>query len=1039
MESSTPPAGAAPPTPPAGGAPPTLTDAVARLNGYWTQQGCAVMQPYNTEVGAGTLNPATFLRVLGPEPWRVAYVEPSVRPDDARYGENPNRLQTHTQYQVVLKAEPGDSQDLYLGSLAALGIDMGAHDVRFVEDNWASPALGAWGLGWEVWLDGLEITQFTYFQQAGGFSLDPVSVELTYGLERIVMALQGVRHFKDIAYAGGLSYGAVFGQAEYEWSRYYLDDADVEEVGGMFAAYEREAQRMIAERLPVPAYSYVLKCSHTFNILDSRGAVSPTERARSFARMRRLAHQVAELWVERREEEGFPVGRAGAPEWAGATGQPHPTGRQDNPGEAPLPVGDLAPSATDTGPADLAFEIGVEELPAADVQASAHAVRADLAARLAATHLSHGAITVHASPRRIAALVASVSRREHDRDEMARGPRQAAAFDADGNPTRAAEGFARANGVSVSELTTTEVKGVVHLAHRRHVAGRAAPDVLGDVLAGVVANLRSSDKNMRWNAPGLSFARPIRWVLALLGTEVVPVTVANLVSGRTTFVHRSDPRPRRDVASAERYMATLDEADVVVDRARRRELIRDQVVPLAKEAGGTAELDDALLEEVTDLVEGPNAVAGHFDPDYLELPAPVLVTVMRKHQRYFPVRSDPQNLLPTFVAVANGPCDHDVVRAGNESVLRARYEDARFFWSQDLKRRPEKFRADLERLTFAEGLGSMGDRATRIGRIALALHDELAPADPGGQTRATLERAAALVKFDLATQMVTELTSLAGVMGREYALRSGEPPAVADALFEEELPRHSADALPDTTAGALLSVADRVDLLAGLFAAGAEPTGSSDPYAMRRAALGLLAVLGARPELRALGVDRALDVAGAAQPLEWSDDVRRRALDFVARRWETQQLDAGIPADPVRAVRALARRPAEAADALAWLVEHRDDADFTRVARALGRASRIVKPDVASGWDPASAAEPAEDDLRAAVEAFAAALTNRGPDATSLPEFVAAAGEMVEPIDRFFDDVLVMVDDEAVRANRLGLLAAIRDLAAAVIDWTALD
>src|SRR3954447_20481795 len=240
----------------------TMQDALLALTKYWTDRGCIVVQPFNTEVGAGTLNPATVLRVLGPEPWRGADVEPSVRPDDARYGENPNRLQTHTQFQVILKPDPGNPQELYLGSLEALGIDIRAHDIRFVEDNWASPALGAWGLGWEVWLDGLEITQFTYFQQAGGLTLDPVSVEVTYGVERIMMALQGVGHFKDIAYAPGISYGEVFGQSEYEMSRYYLDDADVATSRVLLDSYAAEAARLVDAELPIPAHLCVLKMSH---------------------------------------------------------------------------------------------------------------------------------------------------------------------------------------------------------------------------------------------------------------------------------------------------------------------------------------------------------------------------------------------------------------------------------------------------------------------------------------------------------------------------------------------------------------------------------------------------------------------------------------------------------------------------------------------------------------------------------------------------------------------------------------------------------
>lgn len=336
----------------------TMQDALARLAEYWAAQGCLTVQPMNSEVGAGTLNPATFLRVLGPEPCRVAYVEPSVRPDDSRYGDNPNRIQCHTQFQVILKPEPGNAQELYLGSIAALGIDIAAHDVRFVEDDWAFPALGAWGLGWEVWLDGLEITQFTYLQQAGGVNLDPVSVEITYGMERILMALQGVRHFKEIVYADGVSYGEVFGQAEYEMSRYYLDDADVPTNRTLLDLYAAEAQRMIDLRLPVPAHTYVLKCSHTFNVLDARGAISTADRASEFARMRRLAAAVSQLWIALREELGYPLGVSSKLE------------------PPPAPAMEAVPVAADTGGTRrLVLEIGTEEMPPAEARGAREQLR----------------------------------------------------------------------------------------------------------------------------------------------------------------------------------------------------------------------------------------------------------------------------------------------------------------------------------------------------------------------------------------------------------------------------------------------------------------------------------------------------------------------------------------------------------------------------------------------------------------------------------------------------------------------------------------
>jgi glycyl-tRNA synthetase len=273
---------------------PTFQDALARLERYWNEQGCLVWMPHNVEVGAGTMNPATFLRVLGPEPWNVAYVEPSIRPDDARYGENPNRVGRHHQLQVILKPDPGNPQELYLASLATLGIDLTRHDVRFVEDNWESPALGAWGLGWEVWLDGLEITQFTYFQQAGSLELEPVSVELTYGLDRILMALQGVGHFTELRWSSEVTLGDMLYDYEVETSRYYFEAADIPRLRELFGVYEAEAEATLDAGLVTVSHDYVLKCSHVFNVLDARGAVGVTERAQLFGRMRRLSARIAE-------------------------------------------------------------------------------------------------------------------------------------------------------------------------------------------------------------------------------------------------------------------------------------------------------------------------------------------------------------------------------------------------------------------------------------------------------------------------------------------------------------------------------------------------------------------------------------------------------------------------------------------------------------------------------------------------------------------------------------------------------------------------
>ena len=282
-------------------------DVLLKLQHFWAERGCVLQQPYDMEKGAGTFNPATFLRVLGPEPWKVAYVEPSRRPTDGRYGENPNRLQHYYQFQVILKPSPDDIQDLYIESLAYLGIDPMAHDIRFVEDDWESPTLGAWGLGWEVWLDGMEITQFTYFQQAGGIDLKPVSGEITYGVERITMYLQGVDNVYDLKWNGSVMYGDVHLAGEQEFSRYNFDEADTAMLLKLFDMYEAESLRLVETGLVLPAYDFCLKCSHTFNMLDARGAISVAERTGFIGRVRNLARRCAEGYLKGREELGFPL------------------------------------------------------------------------------------------------------------------------------------------------------------------------------------------------------------------------------------------------------------------------------------------------------------------------------------------------------------------------------------------------------------------------------------------------------------------------------------------------------------------------------------------------------------------------------------------------------------------------------------------------------------------------------------------------------------------------------------------------------------
>jgi glycyl-tRNA synthetase len=566
-----------------------------------------------------------------------------------------------------------------------------------------------------------------------------------------------------------------------------------------------------------------------------------------------------------------------------------------------------------------------------------------------------------------------------------------------------------------------------------HQAGRGVREVVGAVVADVISSLRA-DKNMRWGDPGLAYSRPIRWVVALWGDTVVPVQVSELGSGRTTYVDRRAAGPLVEVENASVLVPKLEERGIILDPAVRRESVVAQAQELALQAGGSVDVEAEadLVDEITNLVEAPHGILGSFEERYLELPEQILTTVMRKHQRYLPVRSGQGRLMPYFVTMANGDCDDDLVRTGNENVLRARYEDAAFFYDADLKVPLEDLRAGIAKLTFEDRVGSMSDRADRIRDVAAALAGLV-----GLETseEATLARAGQLAKFDLASQMVVELSSLAGFMAREYALKAGETPEVATALYEMELPRSAGDAPPTTRPGALLALADRFDLLMAMFALGAKPTGSSDPFALRRAALGVIAILRSQPTLAGLTVTQGLEAAAVRlrqQGLEVSDESLETATEFVTGRFAQQLREEGVPTALASAVQPLADAPGKAEAALHDIESVRGRDGFPRLVEATQRITRLVPQGSSAAYDPQVLREDAERALHEKVATL--------PDlsASALPEWADAAGAIVPQLERFFDEVLVMADEPGLRAARLGLLQTIVDRAPRGIDWRAL-
>ena len=1030
---------------------PTFQDVLLGLEEFWARQGCLIWQPHHTEVGAGTFNPATFLKVLGPDPWKVAYVEPSIRPTDGRYGENPYRSGHYYQYQVILKPCPHDVQDLYLASLEHLGIDLAKHDVRFVEDDWESPTLGAWGLGWEVWIDGMECTQFTYFQQVGGIDLDPPSAELTYGTERLAMYLQGVDSMFDLEWVPGLRYGAVHKANEAQWSVYNFDLADVSTLKKSFAGHERECERCLERGLVLPAYDFVLKTSHAFNQLDARGAISVTERTGYIARVRNLARKVAEGYVDQ-----FG-GRAAAAEPGGSETSADSETAAPGPAAA-RPVAWL--SDDDRTRRDFLLEIGVEEMPASACRAAMDLLPERVADLFSAEGVEVGPadVKVMVSPRRIAVLIEDVPGQQVPRELVQRGPAFEAAFDPEGKPTKAAEGFARAKGVSATDLEVREEGGRRFVYHVTRSESRPTAASLPDICLKIVRDMYFP-KNMRWGYRDLRFSRPVRWLVSLWGETVIPFGIAGLTSGRTTYGHRWMGGPV-DIGVPADYVEALRSVAVVVDQAERQQLIWAELERVAGDQGLDVIDPNNKVEEVLFLVEQPAVAQGLFAHRHLALPAEVLVTAMQSHQRYFPLVEENGNLSNRFLYVSNGdPAWLRQITAGNERVLQGRMEDAEFSFEKDKVTGLEQMVAQLDKIVFHEKAGSMKDKTERLVALTGYLADVTHAAD---DVRLRVLEAARLAKADQVSVMVREFPDLEGVMGETYALMEGHHPEVARALREQFLPDAAGGALPAAGPGSLLATAEKVDNIAAAFACGEPPSGSKDPYGLRRAAAGMVAIAlqhRLRYDVEAL-VERAYDGLERFPGLVGRAVVVAEATAFILERLAKHLTDEGLARDTIDAVlptsrdfldlreRALALHACRSSNL--W-----DDVVtvFTRpwnLARKLPRDEALepaAGPAPAGG--PVAAGEPGaaggeladvspalfEAEAEAALlEAWqeAAALVEGAMGESKYGDALAVLAGLRPAVDRYFADVLVMAEDEAVRLNRLRQLGAIAATARSV-------
>jgi len=683
---------------------------------------------------------------------------------------------------------------------------------------------------------------------------------------------------------------------------------------------------------------------------------------------------------------------------------------------------------------DFLLEIGTEEIPAGYIQPALEAMTTMFAKSLTDQRVSHGPIQILGTPRRLTWRIKEVADRQESQTVEITGPPKQAAFDAAGKPTKAALGFARAQGVTVEELQVKQTPRGEYLILSRHQPGVATGELLAGILPELIQNI-PFPKSMRWGALKVHFARPIHWIVALLGRDVVPFTFGNIASGRTSRGHRFMSPGTFEITDLDRYVDLLRDRFVIVDIEERKARIRQTVAVAAEEKGGKILPDEALLDQVTQLVEYPSAVCGGFDRSYLGLPQEVPITAMRQHQRYFAVVDGAGALMPHFVTVNNTLTRNpDVVAKGNERVLRARLEDARFYFVEDQKVPFEARAEQLKTVVFHSKLGTSYEKMERFKALAEYMADKVAPGEKG-----VVSRAAYLCKADLVTGTVGEFPELQGAIGRAYARSAGEQEAVAQAIYEHYLPTHAGGDLPSGIAGALISIADKMDTLVGCFGIGQIPSGTADPFALRRQTLGVIRIILEKkfPLSVADLVDRAMTGLNGKLS-EPAVETRQGVLDFFRVRFENLLTGQGYPQDVVDAVLASHLDPlVETMMKIEALKAFRSREDFGPLVVTVKRVVNILKEDVSPAVDPLRFTTQAEKDLYRALTASEEEL--RKPLAGQ--NYGAALQYLVRlkaPIDRFFDDVLVLDKDVAIRQNRLALVSRVAELFRGLADFSRL-
>lgn len=1048
-------------------------DFIISLCEYWTNYGCIWSQPYDAQMGAGTFHPHTFLKGVGPEPWRSVYVQPCRRPVDGRYGKSPYRFQHYYQLQVLLKPSPSNIVDIFLRSLEHVGISLRENDIGLLEDDWKGPTLGAWGLGWEVRANGQEVTQFTYFQQLGGLDVDVICGEITYGLERLFMYAKGIKNGLDIPFNEHFTYGDIYFQNEYEFSFFNFKEASVSSLFSHFDHCETTVSELCEKGLVLPAYDYTLQASHTFNLLDARGAISVTERQRFIGRVRDCARKCALKYLEGRKKLGFPLlNRIESDARLPLCSKRNEKIEIQLPEEKNQYSG--VESFSDKQKLSILFELGVEEMPS-DFQRSAHEEMqkkwSDFIERERnrfqfdpkfLKDIDEVECIIDLSARRISVSLQSVPKMQPDSEIEIWGPHERVAKSQDGSLSQGGLGFCKKNNLDPKLVVFRERADGRFLYAKKEQKGSDLPSILAHEFKEWCYSL-SAPVKMKWLPLEVSpeFIRPVRWIVALVEDKVIPLSMFGIESGRHTCGQRILSPQATSIPHVQNYVSILKENHVVKSAKNRRDLILKRANELVAQKNGKLLKDDVLLNKCVGLYENPYVFVGEFDKKFLSLPKKLVCSVLKEHMNYFSVVNDKDQLLPWYIGVSHYECKKlDGMIAGTKDVVVGRLEDGAFYYEQDLATPLSELKEKLKNQVFQNGMGSLYDKSERNRSLCRVIFEQLKSTLEFSQVDAdVLDKAAEFSKADLRTGCVQEFPDeMQGTMGAilvesQNILKNSEKSKMAAVAIEEHYQPMSVNSpLPRSICAVLLSIVDKIDSLCMMLNAGLEIKGNKDPLGMRRLAISLIRLLGVEQNSNGFPISLQnlflfWEQSASSCGITVQKSTQNRFESFVLERVKSflkETFDS-------RAVDSLSKKmfSSQLGDVISFLKVLSDTLSldkektlFTAAFIPYKRAKNILQNSVTK--DPQKGAvqidllsHPQEKNLWDALLKLEKQVQEQFRS-NNHSGVLHSLSEISRPLGEFFEAVMVNDPNPQMKENRIALLARICDLYDGVADFNVL-